>query len=222
MKKALLTLFIALTGILSASAQHYRGFVDFTLTYPMANSDGVTFEDANAGGMTLGVSTSHGVQINKLFIGAGLGALFVPESDSLGLPIFGEARWDFFNLHTTNIFVGCKIGDIINCKDSYGICLQAKDWNGEGEWDRYSDHSYGGYGGIYLQPSVGVRFRLNNMMGINIALSYLPMRFNRERYYGSVTYSYDSNGDRQTERMNGIEYSKFWSHRIALSVGLDF
>lgn len=52
-------------------------------------------------------------------------------------------------------------------------------------------------------------------MGINLALSYIPLRFDVEKY--CYHYSYDPYID---ERWN--EYSTFWSHRIALSVGLDF
>lgn len=224
MKKALLTLVIALTTLLSASAQHYRGFLDVNFTFPVANTDGMKLE--NAGGMTTGATTSHGVQLNKLFLGAGLGVLYNPSSYGVGLPVFAEARWDFFNIRSTNIFVGCKIGAIFNVgDDSYGISLDGPQQGNievaDGQWTNYSGYGYAGYGGIYLQPSVGVRFRINHTMGINIALSYLPLRFKTETEY-STNPVYDSNYHEVAPMQSWTEHSKFWSHRIALSVGLDF
>lgn len=84
-----------------------------------------------------------------------------------------------------------------------------------------------GYGGIYLQPSIGIRFRLNRIMGINLVISYIPLKFNKETefYYSNrVPIGVDSWGNTEYEYgyENWCEYSKFWSHRIALSVGLDF
>lgn len=224
MKKALLTLVITLTTLLTASAQHYRGFLDFNLTFPVANSDGMKFE--NAGGMTIGGTTSHGVQLNKLFLGAGLGAIFNPSSYGVGMPVFAEARWDFFNIRSTNIFVGCKIGAIFNVGDnSYGISLVDQQGIMEvayGQWTDYYGYGCAGYGGIYLQPSVGVRFRINHTMGINIALSYLPLRFKTETEYHTNPV-WDSNHNKEiVPEVSWTEHSKFWSHRIALSVGLDF
>ncbi|MCM1336371.1 MAG: hypothetical protein NC187_04955 [Candidatus Amulumruptor caecigallinarius] len=225
MKKALLTLVITLTTLLSASAQHYRGFLDFNLSYPIANSDGMKFE--NAGGLTIGGTTSHGVQLNKLFLGAGLGAIFNPSSYGVGMPVFADVRWDFFSLRTTNIFVGCKIGAIFNVgDDSYGISLDGPQQGNievaDGQWTNYSGYGWAGYGGIYMQPSVGVRFRINHTMGINIALSYLPLRFKTETEYHTNSV-WDSNHNNViVPSVWWTEYSKFWSHRIALSVGLDF
>lgn len=200
-KHILLALCIGLSAV-SASAQHYRGFLDFTTTIPVSNTNNCGFEYADIGGTTIGGSTSHGVQFKNLYVGAGVGALFVPSSYSIGVPVFAEARWDFFRGRMLNFFVGCKLGWVLNAGEKYGVSLNESD-------------EYGMYGGVYIHPSVGLRFRLNNTMGINLALSYVPLRFDVETYcyyYSYDPYIYD----------RWCEYSKFWSHRIALSVGLDF
>lgn len=204
-KHILLALCIGLS-VVSASAQHYRGFLDFTTTVPVVNTNGYGFEYADIGGATIGGSTSHGIQLKNIFIGAGAGALYVPSSYSVGIPVFAEARWDFFRGRMLNFFVGCKLGWVLNAGDEDGVPI-----NDECEYSEMC----GMYGGIYIHPSVGLRFRLNSTMGINLALSYIPLRFDVEKY--CYYYSYDPYIN---ERWN--EYSKFWSHRIALSVGLDF
>lgn len=183
MKKLILTLSIVLASV-SATAQHYRGFLDLMMTYPVSNSHDVNFDVAS--GFSLGGTTSHGVQFKNLFVGAGTGAMFIPSSYSVGLPVFAEARWDFFRGRITNFFVGCKIGGIFNIGDKYGIDLD--------QGDNSAIYGYAGYGNIYFQPSVGIRFRLNNTMGINVTLSYLPMKFNREKCFGEYLY-YDTWGN---------------------------
>lgn len=198
MKKTIFIFTFFLAAVASASGQHYRGFFDFTLSVPLSNSDETTFDVA--AGMTLGGTTSHGVQFRNLFVGAGVGAMFIPSSYCVGLPVFAEARWDFFRLRTTNFFVGCKLGWIFNCGDESGISLVSSR-----SCDGYAD-----YGSFYFQPSAGIRFRINNTMGINLALSYIPLRFNKENWFGPDDHE------------GWSEYSKFWSHRIALSIGLDF
>lgn len=226
-KHILLALCIGLSAV-SASAQHYRGFLDFTTTIPVSNTDGTTFEDAS--GITIGGTTSHGVQFKNLFIGAGVGAMIIPDTGCFGLPVFVDGRWDFFRGRTVNFFVGCKLGYVINAIEKYGIYLDyGKSYsyyvdNGnvyESHWTSCA----GGYGGIYFQPSIGIRFRLNRIMGINFALSYIPLKFNKETdYFSRVSIGVDSWGGTEYEYVDEdwCEYSKFWSHRIALSVGLDF
>lgn len=229
MKKLILTLTVLLSA-LSASAQHYRGFFDLMTTFPISNSNGTTFD--SAGGISIGGTTSHGVQFKNLFVGAGAGAMFIPESYNVGLPVFAEARWDFFRGRTINFFVGCKIGGIFNISDDkYGINVDGEKNYHYFELDSdYGDYTWwgdAGYGNLYFQPSVGMRFRLNNTMGINVTLSYLPMKFNKEttvhEHYSYITGN-NSWGDPiySHEYNDWVEYSKFWSHRIALSVGIDF
>lgn len=229
MKKLILTLTVILSA-LSASAQHYRGFFDFMTTFPISNSNGTTFDDAS--GISIGCTTSHGVQFKNLFVGVGTGAMFIPSSYNVGLPVFAEARWDFFRGRTINFFVGCKIGGIFNISDDkYGINVDGEKnyyyFESDNSYSDYSWYGDAGYGNLYFQPSVGMRFRLNNTMGINLTLSYLPMKFNKETTFHGYTRQItgnDSWGDPiySHEYNDWTEYSKFWSHRIALSVGIDF
>ena len=94
----------------------------------------------------------------NFFIGAGLGAIFQGDSSyNTQLPIFGDLRWDFFNSHRVNPFIGVKLG--------YSLAF--------GEAEGYIANMF------YYQPSIGIRIRVTRLMGVNIALTYFPSK----RYY---------------------------------------
>lgn len=214
MKKLILTLIIALTSISSAFAQHYRGFLDLNVAVPVHTTD-VKFKRS-----FFGFTTSHGVQLNKLFVGAGVGAMFASSAFCFGMPIYADARWDFFSAKKTNFFVGLKLGYTVDIKvdDDYGIDLSEESY-----YDATTNYriiKYAGFGGVHIQPSIGLRFRLNRITGINLTMSYLPLPLEKET---SICRRGQSAGFNESlEYSEYSEYSKFWSHRIAFSVGLDF
>lgn len=76
----------------------YRGFVDVGFGIPTGD-----------GSFTITGSTSHGYQIidNYLFVGAGLGYMYMEDS---ALPIFADLRSDCLNFGRCSLFVDARIG----------------------------------------------------------------------------------------------------------------
>lgn len=94
----------------------------------------------------IGLTTTHGVQLaEKIFIGGGTGIL--TDISFAAMPLYADFRFDFFNSKKVSPFVDLKAG--------YALVIT------------YFDHS-----GLYLNPTVGVRIRLTERMGINIGLSF--------------------------------------------------
>ena len=198
--KKLITLFVATALCVCASnAQHYRGFVDVNLSIPTVKMDGGFLSYSDAQGFAIGLTTSPGVQIKNVFVGAGIGAFYnFGVGNSYPIPLFINGRYDFFNIHKANIFIDCKLGYLFNR-------------TGEFYWDAADDYYYeyeGKWGGLFFNPSVGVRFRCSNTCGINIALGYMPMSIELgDALYGcGPTYEGD----------------KFTDHRLSLTFGVDF
>jgi hypothetical protein len=209
-KKILLTLTLLTATLTPAAAQHYRGFFDADISVAVhTNTD---FDYDNPGGFSIGGSTSHGLQFNKLFVGIGAGALYIGHSYCTGIPLFADFRWDFFNRRLANLFVGLKAGYIFNAGDDDGISF----YNEEEHWP--NNDAWGGYGSCYIRPSVGVRFRLSSLVGINLALSYYPIRY--KAYEGGITYGITETGEHFTR--DDRKFFKIDSHRLALTVGVDF
>lgn len=199
--KKLITLFVALTLSFTVShAQHYRGFADLTVSMPVTKMDGgkLSYEDTN--GVLLGVTTSHGVQLKRFFIGAGIGGFVMPGGSGIGLPLFVDGRYDFFSVSKANLFIGCKLGYMPWLGANDGLTLLEND---------EADVMYGKLSGLYCNPSIGVRFRLTGMLGLNIALSYLPLSLECTYKNPYFENSYQV-GD------------KFTDHRLMLTVGIDF
>lgn len=247
MNRLILSLTLLAAGMLPAAAQHYRGFFDASFNMPLSNSNDWIFDDAK--GFTFSATTSHGVQLNKLFIGAGAGALYTCSSYGVGIPVFADIRYDFFNFSAVNLFIGCKAGysfastendmhmlfpkpDDIVGRESFFIADQPiYDESGQqiGHTQSLATQPYSEFQGIYIQPSIGVRFRLNATMGLNLTLSYLPLQMKSKHdieYRTNILTQDEYTGDMvnhyqyRTERDAVV--GKFWSHRIALSVGIDF
>lgn len=94
----------------------------------------------------IGLTTTHGVQLaEKFFIGAGTGIL--TDIHFAAMPLYTDFRFDFFN--------GKKVNPFVDLKAGYALTIT------------HFDDS-----GLYLNPTVGVRIRLTERMGINIGLSF--------------------------------------------------
>ncbi len=207
MKKFILTLaaFIISTGC--CFAQKYRGFVDLSYSYVLPKGDNqrnLVFYERN----WLGFSTSHGVQLKKLFVGAGL-EIGTEMSGGCTLPVYADIRYDFFRRSSTNFFVDCKLGGYVYSPDSYDTRIG----------NSYKNECDGKITWFYFKPAIGMRFRLSSVVGINLALFYTPMNVsckkverqsivNGEEWIG---WTYTSTPDRS-----------FIAHRVGLSLGIDF
>lgn len=149
---------------LQLKAQSYRGFVDQCTLFGVVNSSKYNPQDALSGKFMLGFTTSHGLQVApKLFVGAGTGAIF--SNENMRIPLFAEARYDFFNRYSSraNVFMSLKLGYQIGFETStYG------DYWGPDQRDAFARC------GLYYQPTVGVRIRTSRICGINLGLSYIP------------------------------------------------
>ncbi|MDE6484043.1 MAG: hypothetical protein K2L14_01420 [Duncaniella sp.] len=192
MKKFILALTALIISSGCAFAQKYRGFFDLSYSYSLPKSGETDLEAYQRS--YYGLSTSHGVQIKKFFVGVGLEGL-TNLSDGVDIPVFADVRYDFFGRKTTNFFVGCKLGAYVYSNGLYF------------DYPGYND---GKATGLYFKPSIGVRFRLSPVVGINLALFYSPMNVKfPEAVWTSDGY---------------LEYSHktVFINRLGLSIGLDF
>ncbi len=150
MKKKILSALFCLISAASAIAVEpgYRGFVD--LGYALSVSE----LQVTAGGKTytsdisdrIMVSTTHGYQIAPyVFVGAGVGLTYWYDSDnkSVGVPIFADLRADILPESRFCPFVNAKIG-----------------------------YSVADIEGLYFNPTIGVRFALTEVCGLNIGVGY--------------------------------------------------
>ena len=99
--------------------------------------------------------TSHGCQIApQFFIGAGASFSYYYDIDKFGIPLYVHMRRDLLNSDITP-FIDMKVG--------YSVC----DING-----------------VYLNPSIGCRFALNESLGLNVGIGYTFNKCRFEYYYG--------------------------------------
>lgn len=139
----------AVAGLVAVAAygrepeRGYRGFVEWDNlignTSYFSSADGVV--KPNETQWFIGVSTSHGYQLNNnLFVGAGLMAAAATPSGDINLPIFAEARYDVaFDKFTP--FGDVRLG-----------------------------YNFGDGGGIYFSPTVGYRFNWGRKADVNLGL----------------------------------------------------
>ncbi len=218
MKKIIIILSLIILSATGVKAQHYRGFVDFMASYSLSQSNGSTFD--GPGAFVIGGTSSHGVQVSRnCFVGVGGGFLSDLDNGGSGIPVFMEGRWDFFRVHSIyNFFISLKFGYQIGF-GSYGADMICNN-------NQSSSAPCRGYigNGLYVQPSIGVRLRLTDILGVNFALSYIPMPMVMEHRHEYREYVFNSWGDMYWEysRDMTMTTTKFISHRIALTVGLDF
>lgn len=204
MKKFILALAALIISTGCSFAQKYRGFVDVEGGYVRPNGL-IRFD----GKIAVGISTSHGVQLNKVFVGAGLSYNSLAAYTSLPkMSVFADARYDFFGHKSTNFFIDCKLGSFLLNSLHLTELIPSKDPN---HYDKRNAVD-GTTSLLFFKPSVGVRFRLSSLVGINLALYYIPMKVKHGSYE-----KYDG-GD------NWIEYpaKSSFVNTFGLSVGLDF
>lgn len=187
------------------SAQSYRGFVDVVIGYPVASgkSLGGSLDSGERNYMWYGgVLTSHGCQIKpNIYVGGGTG-LLAQYSDRGGfqMPFFADARYDFWGNRGVGFYAGLRLG--------YSISIKSGEAYDYGE---SAGHSCGNASWLYFQPTVGMRVKLGSRTGLNIGVSYIPVKVK------PVDYRY---GDYSEEMAS--KDGKTVVSNITLSVGVDF
>lgn len=166
-------------------------------------------DDYNGGASGIGGTTSHGLQFNKLFVGLGAGYYYTAPQHNI--PIFADARWDFFGTRGVNFFAGIKLGyriglDVDSFMRSTTIIDPANEKDGKypGEVNPSS---------FYFQPSVGIRIRTGHSHGLNISLNYIPVH-QQIREYNSEDYG--------TGHYRSTPIDSYTKGYIALGLGFDF
>lgn len=135
---------IVAASSMSVSAKKWRVFFDANLGRGLVDHWGYE-KEFGFGAMAL---LSSGYQLNKAFVGGGIGFAHSGEYDTL--PVFFQFRYDFFkkNPKAFSPFVSCRLGYSIGVNNLY-----------------YSNE------GIFVFPSVGFRKGLSNRLGLNLGLS---------------------------------------------------
>ncbi len=121
----------------------YHGFVDMGYT--------VGVGDWGEGNGRLQVTTTHGYQFNPyFFLGGGMGFSYFDNTEVLGIPMYAAVVGNFKPGKITP-FVSMRLG--------YTVIT-----------DSYVDG--GSDGGIYCNPSIGVRFATKSRVGVSFAIGY--------------------------------------------------
>lgn len=163
MKKVILFLIIVVVAVATAGAREpqrgYRGFIDADATFGMADwHSNVDGKDKHEDLLFLGLSTSHGYQINNhAYVGAGF--LLSLGFPCMMLPLFADFRYDIsFGKFTP--FADARIG--YSFSDGGGIYFSPTigyrcNWGRKanfnvgvgmtlcGQTDEYSDYIYGNH-----------------------------------------------------------------------------
>ena len=156
MKKLLLVFATLLISINSAFAisPSYKGYGELYSGYAIPSGD---YYD---GGVTYGISTSHGVTlIDGLFVGAGVDAAIAyytegyanrygeKDTDYSGLfAVFAEGRYNILRTKRISPFVGLRLGGGFNGYDEVGS--------------------------FYFSPAVGCTFNLTKKFGLDASIGY--------------------------------------------------
>lgn len=207
MKKLALFLLTIAATLPQVLAQHYRGFVDVGVVAVVSPPPSGFFYEECVQPFGGTITTSHGVQFDKFFVGAGAGVTsFQPFSCAgygAGMSIFAHGRYDFFNLKKTNFFLDLKLGYLFSPSSVYNDNLYIN--MGSERSDTYYEFS-----SVLAQPSVGLRVRLSSLVGLNFMLSYTPIRFKKADYHLSY------------EEYTIMAPEHFTGHSLSFTVGADF
>lgn len=176
MKKLIFTMAALLTGINSvfAISPAYKGYGELYSGYAIPSGD---YYD---GGVTYGISTSHGVTlIDGLFVGVGIDASLAyytegesnrygeKESDYSGMfAAFAEGRYNILPSKRISPFVGLRLGGGYNGYDEVG--------------------------GFYFSPAVGCTFNLTEKFGLDASIGYSLLTGEKgddNGYYGVNDYA---------------------------------
>lgn len=204
MKKWFLTLLVIFMSCPSW-AQSYRGFVDVTAGLPVGSAK---ISDVSLDRLVVfgGLLTSHGCQVMpNIYVGAGTGFMATTIEFGSQLPLFADVRYDMWGNRGVGFYAGLRLGYSITLKsgDSYEY-FDGPQWFSCGldDW-------------LYVQPSVGMRIKLGSRTGLNIGLSYLPLRIKPTDGYWNWNYSAS---DEVVTPVKG----KTVVSNLMLSVGVDF
>lgn len=230
-KKLILCTVMAASAII-VHAQSYRGFVDGYGMIALGNLDGLKRANpvwsgnevglSEFGTVIGGISTTHGVQVlPKLFIGAGVG--LYAGTNHYNFPVFADIRFDMFSdTRKVTPFVGIKLGYMLCMDDRTGNPVytgnsykQQMDYDDDGDGikdviDRAETRYLKNQNAFFFQPSVGMRIRLRSHCGLNIALSYIPLRTN-------IYKDYDIYTEQLVDKLKTVT-----RNYLALSFGVDF
>ena len=164
------------------------------------------FRDMNNNWM-VGLSTINGYQFNQ-HISAGLGIGIdkpvynngyddVLSNSPIYLPVFSDVRI-FFGKGNTQPYFEQAIG--------YSFCIYRPNYNSSEEY-------FKNIGGIMLNPSFGIKTKINSELALNISFGY---RFQEETIKNFPNYGYDYGYYYPNNKFT------FTSHLLTLKTGLTF
>ena len=221
MKKSIKTLFIiaaiaASTLTASAVKPSYRGFGEFGLAFGPSSPAYSYNQDKESDGVAINFATSHGVQLNRMFyVGAGIGVNNIVRNgydDFAQLAIFLDGRWDMNLAKKISPFVDLRLGFASNFDSEELSTIFKNNPYFIGEETNYIDGNQQPCNQFYIQPTIGVRFRLHHHIGLNVGLTY----FNRKRI--DVIYEYTNLSSIQV-----ITDIKTWyKNQFGFIISLDF
>ena len=180
--KQLRFIVVALALLCSASS-FAQGNSDFDRPAPRAGYKGMLdFTYALGVGHhsinRFGASTVHGYQINRyIFTGVGVGVNYYYDSKSLVLPIFADARFSVPFEQNAAFFLDCRIG--------YSILDEE---------------------GVYMSPSIGLRFGRNTAMSLSVGYEF--------QFRDAIYCGHFSDGTYKYEKAN--------AGAVTFRLGLDF
>ena len=164
MKKIFITIFLIITGVCSASAVRYQGFIEGVAGVYLPSR---IFND----GPEIGFSTSHGLEIIPgLFAGVGADVLFGnydfpddmkyrgAEPRDAYINVFVEGRYRILPLKKISPFVGMRLGA------GYGDCYK------------------GSRIFPYLSPALGGSFNFTRKFGMDVSIGYI--------FHGTIDYQH--------------------------------
>lgn len=218
----------------------YRGFIDMGGGPGFGGKINVYAGETSVTDIKTGVSfylsTTHGYQINSfLFVGVGFGAglqlltgleddgyYYAPSAPfeiySLNIPLYTDVRWDFGLEKKSAPFIDLKLGYQINksVAESWGVLSSYRNHH-----NGYSELCIIGKdtGGVFLQPTVGMRTRLGSKAGLNLGMSYfISMRKKLDAEYEFNLYD-DGN---QTTQSQITSLGSSSGGVFMINIGFDF
>lgn len=149
----LAVLFAVIAVLLPATAHSqitYRGFVETGAGFN-------TNPDINSNSFTATVTTTHGLQLNRNFLGVGAGiqpGLLDTDYENtsfsyLGIPVFLAYRYDAFNTTKINFFGAANLGCL------FPVC---NEFHNDAE--------------LYAKLGGGIRQRISDRFGLSYGLHY--------------------------------------------------
>ncbi|MDE6370202.1 MAG: hypothetical protein K2K92_01780 [Duncaniella sp.] len=218
MKKVIVFFLTVLMFSGSAWAVNYRGFAE--ISYGKAFEKATDWwgnyelENSNA----FGFSTTHGAQLNRhMFVGGGVDVCVftgdIDHDNSVNLNIFGNFRYDMDITKKCSPFFSLKVGYRALPASVFGELI-----SNEGEV--IGGYATAKYSPLYVNPSIGVRFRLSSKCGLNVGVGYTPLMLKTDGLSGFYEI-YGSGGYEKIPYENAHVDIKT-GHLITLNIGIDF